>query len=295
MREVKWNVRIGLVVFLLFCSNIFSEAQRFSIGKSGSFAKINSLFIYEVKSIDEFIQRFNNDDHSYLRKIYAVKNKPFSIERPDLIFSLFNFENTSMMADTATIAGFINEIANTVSPGFLNFLDSNWYAEAQTVVWLGKKKYLLPVTFRIKAQDDWAEWLIAGVGEMKEFKDASGIKPKTETNLNTPTYLPTSSNATGFIELTDVFSDRVDYSLFFDPQYMKSTSGQRFLSQLKKNEVQFLYTNKITYHFLHIKNWAFEVECFQRNSMNSGWLINKLYRADSAKKEQIISQIKHWN
>jgi hypothetical protein len=58
-----------------------------------------------------------------------------------------------------------------------------------------------------------------------------------------------------------------------------------FIQALEKGELEYVQVNKVTYHFLQVKGWAFTVQQFVRQDKNSGWLISKLTKADEGTKE----------
>ena len=62
-------------------------------------------FVYEVKQIDEFFERFNNDSSSFIRNVYRNAHLKFHVDRVQLIKSLFNYKTKSW--DTAVINRFV--------------------------------------------------------------------------------------------------------------------------------------------------------------------------------------------
>src|SRR5450432_2151980 len=62
-------------------------------------------FVYEVKQIDEFFERFNNDSSSFLREVYKSYHVKYKIGRAKLIKSLFNYETKSW--DHAILDSFV--------------------------------------------------------------------------------------------------------------------------------------------------------------------------------------------
>ena len=65
-------------------------------------------FIYEVKQIDEFFERFNDAPNSFLRSVYKARHIKFNIDRQQLIRSLFNDENKSL--DSILKTQFISDV-----------------------------------------------------------------------------------------------------------------------------------------------------------------------------------------
>ncbi|MEJ0082407.1 MAG: hypothetical protein WDM78_15980 [Puia sp.] len=77
-------------------------------------------FIYEVKEIDEFFERFNDAPNSFLRGVYKARHIKFNIDRQRLIRSLFNDENKSL--DSIMMNKFVSEVTKKKKPIYLDFL-----------------------------------------------------------------------------------------------------------------------------------------------------------------------------
>ena len=64
------------------------------------------LFVYKVKQIEEFFERFNDDPESFIRRMYKTYGVRYKIDRGKLIQSLFNYETNSWKQ--STIDSFVN-------------------------------------------------------------------------------------------------------------------------------------------------------------------------------------------
>src|SRR5688500_16491585 len=74
-----------------------------------------SLFAFEVKQIDEFFERFNNQE-TLIKDYSSEKNPSLNITRKDLILSLFNRRDTTLNA--VLIREFINQMDKPEHPLF---------------------------------------------------------------------------------------------------------------------------------------------------------------------------------
>ena len=78
---------LGFFVFLLLGN---ANAQNLN-NKIGPFQ--NAEFAFEVKTIDEFIERFNNDQYTLIRQYMEEKFPKKKLTRLDLIRTLFNYDD----------------------------------------------------------------------------------------------------------------------------------------------------------------------------------------------------------
>jgi hypothetical protein len=72
---------------------------------------------------------------------------------------------------------------------------------------------------------------------------------------------------------------------YFDSTAIQKNQSKSFCNAILKNQLKFLYVREIKYHFLQVSNYIFTVENFQRETLNSGWLISKVSVAGPADKE----------
>ena len=270
------------------------RAQQFGNSDNMAFDNYKLMTDYEVKVIDEFIERFNNDKNSQIRQAFEAKGVPFNVSRKRMLQSLINLGNKSLMADTEKISKFIKDVTNAETPITIAFTDSNWYTEAMVVVRMQKKTMLLPVILHVKTKkDEWSKWMIAGVGDPKPFVDPTHSVPDDYKPTTIPTYIPTSSYATDFADLNYAFSDYVNYTDFMEPDFLASPNGKKLTALLKANDLRFLYVDAFRFYFFQIDTWAFEVARFTRNTLNSGWLIDKLYAATDEDKKNLTDKLLH--
>ncbi len=292
MRKLLLICPAAFLAYMLLLPTNRVNGQQFSYGKSAKFERYEALFNYEVKEVEEFIERFNDDSDSYFRKVCKEKKIEFTFSRQQMIYSLLNLENKKIQSDTSLLNDFINKSTAVAKPTFLNFTDNNWFAEANAIVLCKEKLYSVPVILHVQSKkNDWAKWMIASCGNLKPVVDKSNAKPDDYLLNQVPTYIPTSSCATNFVDLNYVFNSKEVDSNFFDNAYINCPQGKKFLSQIKSSQIQFLYVKDIVYHFYNVDGYIFDVEQFERESWNSGWLINKCWKATQAEKAKSINSL----
>jgi hypothetical protein len=66
-----------------------------------------------------------------------------------------------------------------------------------------------------------------------------------------------------------------------------------FIEGIKEGDLKFVTVNNVKFHFFQVPHWYFEVSYFNRNSMNSGWLISNMMRINDSEKKELIRNYTH--
>jgi hypothetical protein len=267
---------MAIISMMIVCHSNNVIAQVFS-NDAGSREK---LFIYEVKQIDEFFERFNDAPESFIRGIYKQKNKAFTISREKLIRSLFNYETSTWSKDS--IDSFITSIINSDKPELLEFSDADWFAEANCKFQTQSGIVKIPIVLRtLKDKKSGFKWIITAVGHTPFV--GSKITPVAASgNVG---FINPASHGNNFIALGKALDDKKNLAGYFDDSFFSKQNASEFYSAISSGAIRFLYVTDVKYHFLQIDNWIFSVEYFGRKSLNSGWLVNRLSKASKMEKE----------
>src|SRR5664279_6137834 len=110
--------KTDVLKFLIFISFSFCHHRLFSKVISNNENAKEKHFVYEVKEIDEFFERFNDERGSFIRGVYKAHHVKFNIPRKRLIRSLFNFENTRK--DSVLINKFVSDVTKEKKPIYLD-------------------------------------------------------------------------------------------------------------------------------------------------------------------------------
>jgi len=111
MRAVFSRIGLVLVAFHMWLTGY---CQDFSDEQSQTMH-----FVYQVKEIDEFFERFNNDSISFLRDFYHANRLKYQVQRSKLIKTLFNYE--TQLWDTLEINRFVSAVSSKRYPQLLDF------------------------------------------------------------------------------------------------------------------------------------------------------------------------------
>jgi len=245
-------------------------------------------FIYEVKQIDEFFERFNNDTGSFIRKAYKNYHVKYTIGRPKLIKSLFNYETKTW--DQAVINDFVKEVTLPQNPDKLNFQAEGWFAEARCKFQYNGAVIDIPIILRIITDNrKRSKWMIAAV-KSAALKTGATEAP-VEENRNTLKFINPASHASNFIELAKAFGDKENLADYFEAGFFKRNNALAFYDAVLNSRVKFLYVKDITYHFLQAGKWIFTVDYFPRETLNAGWLINSIKKASEEDKKEYLRNL----
>ncbi len=274
--------------FLIFISFFICNYRLFSQVISTNDNSKEKHFVYEVKEIDEFFERFNDEKGSFIRGVYKAHHVEFNISRQRLIRSLFNYEN--MTKDSLMINKFISDVTKKKNQIYLNYYGDDWYAELTCKFKYNAASIEIPVIMKIEmTQNKGSKWMIVAVGSStlkSKIVVTEMAQSKVKTNIISPT-----SNGTNFVSLKRVFEDKENLSDYFESAYMKKSNMLEFYNAILNGDIEFMDVIRIKYHFLLDGRWIFTVEDFIREELNSGWLINYMEKVSSDGMENYRSKL----
>lgn len=279
---MKRKIQISIIFTLFFIGNTNILAQQFISEQEEKFA-------FQVKIVDEFIERFN-DVAGNLADTYVQENRIGApLDRKANIKSLFN---QSIAWDTTVISFFLNSIVNNKKPILIDFYDQNWFAKVNCRFLYKGRVQNVDIVLDNQVLEEKAKaskWVIIGVsglflGEIHDCEE--NIVPASRDRLKS---LNPMSHGTDFMGLRKAFADKENLRNYFC-QKCNSETVNAMANELYKGNLVFEQVNGISYHFLQVPGWVFTVNEYLRNSINSGWLIDKLIRADDKEKKAYMQQ-----
>jgi hypothetical protein len=257
------------LVFILILSLSFSSSANSQV-----YSMHEENFAYEVKQIDEFFERFNNE--GTLIKDYIFNNYDrLELSREDLLKSLFNLKSKHLQKEM--VVCFINRINDPESPVTLNFYDDDWYARLKCSVVYEKEVRDLFLLLRIQQEENGgSKWVVHQV-----YADFLNIPDGNDRKA----FLNPMSHATDFMGLNKAFEDPQNLKAYLSSGFQDDQLS-KFAIEMQNNKIAFKQVEDISYHFLQVDGWIFSVENFQRPEKNAGWLISRLMQADAAEKKE---------
>lgn len=259
-----------LLLYMLFPAQAF--AQGFS-------QEEETLFAYEVKQIDEFFERFN--DQKTLIKDFIIRYHELGeVSRDVLIKSLFDLRSTSIRKED--VFSFLKTVNNEEQPVTLSFFDEDWYALLRCSVLYQQKKREMWLVMKVQREKNGAsKWVIDGVHA--DFL-------RTPEAIDSTASLNPISHGTEFMGLSKVFEDTKNLKSYLPATYQEDQLSMMVL-EMQNKRLSFLHVEEVSYHFLQINGWIITVENFKRADKNSGWLISRLVKADPIDKNNYKQRV----
>ncbi|MEJ7740092.1 MAG: hypothetical protein WKF97_21950 [Chitinophagaceae bacterium] len=248
------------------------------------------IFAFEVKHIDEFFERFNDEPDAFINA-YVKDNYPgITVDRGSLISNLFNKQNKNWNENE--VADFYNQVTDSVNPVFLDFISEHWYAEA-----LCKFEYngkMIDVVILLKIQHDadgGSKWTIAGA--YSRFITPVKYPIAFQHEYRGIKFLNPMSHATNFLSLSSALRDKPNIRDYLDTNFIHYPASRAFLRAVLNNQLKYRFVKNVVYHFLQVDGWIFTISRFSRPSVNSGWLISNLKKASDREKDAYVLRLLH--
>ncbi len=240
----------------------------------GGNPQLDELANYYVKSLNEFMHRFN-----------AEENPPFIQEggnenlRQRCIMALFDLEQVPDGNSEAAqrIMKFDSIVCATNT--MLHITDPGLYAEARCLFKYKKKDIELNLVLVYEnIRDDYYRWAIAGANGLVE----AGIIDTTAYG-----YINPVQHELHFTELSSAFPHMNGY--FQREYYVDQLS---FLAGLAESgTLQLVSCQTVTYWFTQVPGYVFSVSLHPRMKGNAGWLIHDLIETAEMDKLYIINYL----
>jgi len=288
-------MRVTIAWIMVMIAN-YSAAQT-------SISKLTEDFAFNVKSIDDFIERFDFYRGTDFERFF-VKNYPLdTLTREKLLLSLFNYRNRNFQGNEDVIS-FIQDVTDSLHPKYIFFSDSSWYAELECRVKYNANPERLRLIMRVEINEEKAmKWSIvtASASFLGEDSTSDGnlsfamnnAYMKSRMKDESRYFLHPVSHALGFMNIDVLFSYRKNEFEKYIYDGPRTKQLQKLVELVQGDKISFIDVKAVSYHFLQIDGWVAIVDYFNREEMNSGWLINTLFRATNDQKKIYLKQHLH--
>lgn len=233
-------------------------------------------FAAQVKSIDEFIQRFNGEEtHPELKDGNRTLN----------LIALFDYKmNHEGLPDSTfkkKVMDFVKHVEGSGEK--IKLTDDDFFAEADITVNIFGKSISIALILQSQTYNkDRTRWAIVGVRGIAE----AGI-------IDTEHFYGISpvEHETHFMSIGDIFAHNAPEIWGYRGRDTKIDELSVFLTIAKMGKVRINGVNKLTMHCLEIPNYVFTINEEGRNGSNSGWLISSVTKVNENKKEEYKSNL----
>lgn len=245
---------------------------------------LDTLFNKRVKSLDEFMARFNGDKNfteiSPVDSLNREKNILALFEKDYLLLHQEKFGNNNQLF--SDIMNFIRYVV--VNGKKLDIeKDSLIFAVADMKVRYATKEHNIKVAFKYEHVGNGIfGWKITGVSGLIESRildtTLTWIFRPVDNEMNFSMAVSTINSQNNMITKYRSFDSHIDQLSYF-------------LALCAVNKISVIQCNSIVYHVLSIDGYAFEISEFNRLDKNNGWLISKFQTIDKQQIKNYINKL----
>ena len=272
--------------FLRFCTLLIlgisvklSDAQVYT--NLGDVQTDEKAFYTMTKQMSQFMSRFNYEEDQYGKKIHPdspdYRNR---MKRKTVLPLLFDMENPRTNGSLRDF--FISDLTQADS-NYFEFLGGKWYSEVSATFKMNGQSVDISMIFTIEQENLGSKWVLTNV----YFSEFSKLFPKGDIAEQQKHFLHPMSHELDFMNIHKVFKtpECIEYyaSKTYSPDYLTL-----FFYEIKKGNLVFEKINSEKFHVFQIDNWYFEVSWFNRDGMNTGWLISNLIFLKDNEKEELL-------
>ncbi len=274
-----------LFVFSFIFISVFSFSQ---ISTNGStYAGDETVFYAQTKQVNQFFRRFNGEEDVTGKAYYSKDAEFHDVKlRKKYLNILFNNSNSGIQKDDKT--EFINQVLGKKSPIYLDFHGNDWFAEVSAQFTYKKEKVNLILYLKLVKERLGFKWVLSNVYFSQFDKLFTHVGDTTSNTL----FMHPMSHEIDFMNMEKVFRDPGTIDYFLEGQYTPDQLAL-FTLEVKNGNLKFEAVDNVKFHFFQVPGWYFEVSYFNRNDVNSGWLIDNLIRIKEKDKQQLIGHYTH--
>ncbi|MFA5418841.1 MAG: hypothetical protein WC341_10320 [Bacteroidales bacterium] len=262
----------------IFMANALPAQQLSNKGFTGDETTLYAM----NKQVGQFIKRFNMEEDQYGKPLDSRDPKYRNEElRKKLLPNLFDQYNPRTAGELKNF--FIEDVTKHENPVFMQFLDTNWFAEVSAQFSYQGESVDLVLFLTLEKENLGSKWVLSNA----YFNKLNSMFPFGDSILQKRYFLHPQSHELDFMNLHKALEDpaHIEYyaSQKYQPDYLTL-----FFYLMKNKQLTFEKIKSVKFHFLQIDHWYFELSYYNRDDMNSGWLISNLIYADEKDKEELL-------
>jgi hypothetical protein len=268
-----------ILILVIFIHSLQLDAQTTALSHD------DQVSMYECKTVEDFMFRFNNDSMSSLNQSMVYYNMGKKLTRPESFKLCFKMDSKHNV-ETQVYKDFANYVLqNNIK---LQFEDSLWYARAFCTFDFQGKEIKIPLLLQLyRISEMRSKWMIVDVGNHPVLQNASKdtiLKVKRSLKRG----ISANSYAMNFLDLKQILTSTTKESSAFSKEFLEQEKGIQFLNLIKTEQLSFEYAGSMTFYFAQIPGYFFVVDNFQEDSLNSGWLINYIWKKTEEEKKAYL-------
>jgi hypothetical protein len=272
-------------LLVLIC--IIFPGISFSQNSIGSSTGDETVFYAQTKQVNQFFRRFNGEENVKGERSYD-NDKDFHDPKMRRKFLNILFDNSNAAISKDMKADFINGVLNKKSPVFLDFHGNGWFAEVSATFTYKKEKVNLIVYLKLVKEKLGYKWVFSNVYFSQFDKWFAHAGDSTSNTL----FIHPLSHEIDFMNLDKVFRDPGNIDYYLENHYNPDQLAL-FTMEVKNGDLKYETVNNVKFHFFQVPGWYFEISYFNRNDVNSGWLIDNMIRVNEQDKKDLIRHYTH--
>lgn len=273
------NILRLMTLSLLLAFSIITKSQVYT--NLGDVQTDERALYTMTKQMSQFISRFNYEEDQYGKKLnpdspdYRNKEKRKSVL--PLLFDMENQRTNGSLRDF-----FIADLAENDS-NYFEFLGGKWYSEVSaTFKWKGKSVDVSMI-FTIEQENLGSKWVLTNI----YFPEFSKLFPKGDIAEQQKHFLHPMSHELDFMNIHKIFKTPECIEYYASESYSTDYLSI-FFYEIKQGNLVFEKVNSEKFHVFQIDNWYFEISWFNREGLNTGWLISNLVFLKDNEKEELL-------
>lgn len=274
--------KIFFILTLVFLGLVVKTSDAQVYTNLGDVQTDEKAFYTMTKQMSQFMSRFNYEEDQYGIKIHPdspdYRNKD---KRKTILPLLFDMENDRTNGSLRDY--FIADLTAS-DTNYFEFLGGKWYSEVSATFKMNGENVDISMIFAVEQENLGSKWVLTNV----YFSDFSKLFPKGDMAEQQKHFLHPMSHELDFMNIHKVFKNHhncIEYYAYnsYSPDYLSI-----FFYEVKKGNLVFQKINSEKFHVFQIDNWYFEVSWFNREGLNTGWLISNLIFLKDDEKEELL-------
>jgi hypothetical protein len=242
--------------------------------------------ILKVSQFGQFVKRFNYEEDFWGNPIA----KPFSdkISRKDYLGLLFDNKD-ERLDSTSKIFSLPYEILknefvkNVTGKNYkINRASDSLYTLSVCEVTYKNKPGLTYLVMKQELINKGIAWVITDVAADFIFDE--------DNNSSFEKFIPPTSNEVNYIHLKNLFERRDSLACYAYKGYTCNRLSI-FFHLLHNGEIQFKFVKLVTYFIYDVPGWLIQVQEYNREGTNSGWLIKDITKSKKPVKDYMRSAV----
>lgn len=238
------------------------------------------LFSSRVKLVSEFMERFNGEERNPYIDPSTTEIEKINLCR--LFDAVFILKNRAELEPK--VFQFVDSVLqNKVK---INYSDPDWFATTTCVgKFKGKElKFDLILTVEPRGKDMY-KWVIADVKG-----DIFNLKPSRDSEK---IMLLPNEHESNFMRLNSITNEIDNYIPLYSSKVSVVDRLTVFNTLVYYNFLNIEYVSDIEYTFLQVPGYLFTIKEFERETANSGWLIQSWSEVSDDEKNTLLNQLYH--